>query len=278
MLGLLDLGPEALDRLRRAIDSFRHEHRDAILLPEEITAPRWLVELAAPVPRPRSFRDFYAYESHVAAAYNRRNRPVPSAWYETPVFFFQNAGSIHGPDEEIPFPQGSRQLDLELEIAAVIGKRGRDIQANDAWAHVAGLSILNDWSARDIQAMEMRVGLGPAKGKDFASSLGPALVTLDELEPWFRGDRHWLDASIMVNDDVIAETNTGEHYWSLPQMIAAASRQVELEPGDVIGFGTVGRGCILELGEEVHSWLEPGDEVILSVAGLGQLRNRIRSG
>jgi fumarylacetoacetate (FAA) hydrolase len=275
MLTLLELGPDGISRLRESVDTFRDEHRASIMLPEQVAAPRWLVELDAPLPRPRTFRDFYAYEAHVAAGYRRRNRPVPPAWYEMPVFFYQHAGTIFGPDAIIPYPAGSGQLDFELEIAAVIGARGRDIEVGTAWDHVAGLTILNDWSARDIQAQEMSVGLGPVKGKDFASSLGPAIVTLDELEPWFRDDRHSLAASVMINDELIATTNAGEHFWSLPQMIANASRQVDLEPGDLIGLGTMERGCLLELGEHVHPWLTEGDEVVLEVEGLGRLRNRI---
>lgn len=275
MLRLLDLGSEGLDRLRVAVGRFRETHRNAIMLPEEVAAPRWLVEIEAPLPRPRSFRDFYAYEAHVAAGYRKRDRPVPAYWYEAPVFFYQYPGTFVGPDAIVPYPADSEQLDFELEVAAVIGLRGRDIAVEHAWRHVAGLTILNDWSARDIQAREMSVGLGPAKGKDFATSIGPSLVTLDELADVLIDDRHRLAATVMVNDEVLAETNAGDLHWSLPQMIAVASRQVELEPGDVIGFGTMARGCLLELGESVHPWLQPGDEVVLTVDRLGRLRNRI---
>lgn len=275
MLGLLELGPDGLARLGESVESFRVEHRSSIMLPEDVAAPRWLVELDAPLPRPRTFRDFYAYEAHVASSYQRRNRPVPPAWYETPVFFYQHPGTMLGPDAVVPYPVGSSNLDFELEIAAVIGLRGRDITAGDAWNHVAGLTILNDWSARDIQAREMSVGLGPSKGKDFATSIGPAIVTLDELEPSFQDGRHAFAASVMINDVIVAETNAGEHHWTLPEMIEVASRQVALEPGDLIGFGTMARGCLLELGEEAHPWLIEGDEVVLSVERLGRLRNRI---
>ena len=134
-----------------------------------------------------------------------------------------------------------------------------------------------DWSARDLQAREMSVGLGPAKGKDFASSIGPAIVTLDELTDVLVNDRHRLAASVMVNDEVIAETDAGDLHWTLPQMIEVASRQVMLEPGDLIGLGTMARGCLLEQGEAVHPWLREGDEVVLSVERLGRLRNRIGS-
>ncbi len=275
MLALLDLGPAGMSRLQSAVDRFREVHRDASLLPEAISAPRWLIELAAPLPRPRSFRDFYAYHPHVEKAYSRRGRPVPAAWSEIPVFFYQNPASVFGPDALVPFPLGSSQLDFELEIAAVIGKEGRNIPEADAWQHVAGLTILNDWSARDLQQREMSVGLGPAKAKDFATTIGPVLVTLDELQSFLRDDRHHLAATVMVNDELVAETSAGANHWTVPQMIAYASRQTRLEPGDLIGLGTMARGCLLELGETVHRWLEPGDEVTLAVEGIGRLRSLI---
>jgi fumarylacetoacetate (FAA) hydrolase len=275
MLALLDLGPNGMARLQAAVDRFRDVHRDASLLPEAVSAPRWLIELAAPLPRPRTFRDFYAYRSHVEQAYAKRGRSIPAAWTELPVFFYQHPGSLFGPDACVPYPLESSQLDFELEIAAVIGAPGRNIDERDAWAHVAGLTILSDWSARDLQQREMSVGLGPAKSKDFATSIGPVLVTLDELQPFMRDDRHHLAATVMINDDLVAETNAGENFWTLPQMIAYASRQTLLEPGDLIGLGTMARGCLLELGEAVHRWLEPGDEVTLAVEGIGRLRSLI---
>jgi fumarylacetoacetate (FAA) hydrolase len=276
MLDLLNLGPTALDHLSQELARFNRRYETEPILPESMTAPVWLSEIAAPLPRPRSFRDFYAYEQHVAAGYAKRNRPIPPAWYELPVFFYQNPINVFGPDATIPYPAMSTQLDLELEIAAVIGKGGRDISASDGWGHVAGLTILNDWSARDLQQREMSVGLGPARSKDFATSIGPTIVTLDQLQPWFRDDRHHLTASISINDEEIATTNTGDNRWTIPQMIEFASAGVELEPGDVIGLGTVPRGCLLELGETVHSWLKPGDEVVLEVEQLGRLRNMVR--
>jgi fumarylacetoacetate (FAA) hydrolase len=275
MLGLLDLGPAVLDRLEQAVASFNQQHENAPVLPESMTAPVWLSEIGAPLPRPRSFRDFYAYEQHVADAYAKRNRPVPPAWYELPVFFYQNPINMFGPDAAIPFPAMSAQLDFELEIAAVIGKAGRDIPEAAAWSHVAGLTILNDWSARDLQRREMSVGLGPAKAKDFATSVGPSIVTLNELAPWLRNDRHQLRATITINDDEIAVTNAGDNHWTIPEMLAFASRGVELQPGDLIALGTMARGCLLELGEATHPWLQPGDEVVLDVDGLGRLRNMI---
>lgn len=275
MLDLLDLGQRGLDQLRDAIDRYHQNYTDTALLPEQVTAPAWLAKFAAPLPHPRSIRDFYAYEAHVAAGYARRNRPVPEAWYQFPVFFYQHAGSVYGPDAVIPYPAGSEQLDFELEIAAVIGTAGRDILEADAWKHVAGLTIFNDWSARDLQQREMSVGLGPAKSKDFANSIGPSIVTLDELDLALHNDRHQLEAIVRIDDEEIARTNAGDLHWTILQIIAHASRQVTLQPGDLIGLGTMARGCLLELGEESHPWLQPGDEVELEVTGIGKLRNRI---
>ena len=275
MLGLLELGQRGLDRLRDAIDRYHQNYNDTALLPEQVTAPAWLVEFAAPLPKPRSIRDFYAYEAHVAAGYARRNRPVPEAWYTLPVFYYQHTGSVFGPDAVIPYPYGSEQLDFELEIAAVIGTAGRDIAEADAWNHVAGLTIFNDWSARDLQQREMSVGLGPAKAKDFANSIGPAIVTLDELASSLSNDRHQLEAIVRIDDEEIARTNAGDLHWTIPQIVAHASQQVTLQPGDLIGLGTMAKGCLLELGAETHPWLQPGDEVELEVTGIGKLRNRI---
>jgi 2-keto-4-pentenoate hydratase/2-oxohepta-3-ene-1,7-dioic acid hydratase in catechol pathway len=275
MLGLLDLGQRGLDRLQSEFDQFHQNYSDNALLPEQITAPSWLAEFAAPLPYPRSIRDFYAYEAHVQAGYERRGRPIPEVWYQLPVFFYQHAGSVFGSDALIPYPQGSEQLDFELELAVVIGTAGRDINESSAWSHVAGLTIFNDWSARDLQQREMSVGLGPAKAKDFANSIGPSIVTLDELAPYLENDRHQLHANVRIDGEEIARTNAGDLFWSVPQIIAHASRQVTLRPGDLLGLGTMAKGCLLELGEEAHAWLQPGDEVELEIEGIGKLRNRI---
>src|SRR6478609_1069512 len=198
MLGLLDLGQRGLDRLQSEFDRFHQNYSDNALLPEQITAPSWLAEFAAPLPYPRSIRDFYAYEAHVQAGYERRGRSIPEVWYQLPVFFYQHAGSVFGSDALIPYPQDSEQLDFELELAVVIGTAGRDINESSAWSHVAGLTIFNDWSARDLQQREMSVGLGPAKAKDFANSIGPSIVTLDELAPYLENDRHQLHATVRI--------------------------------------------------------------------------------
>jgi fumarylacetoacetate (FAA) hydrolase len=216
------------------------------------------VRLLAPIPRPPSVRDAYAFEQHVANAARVTGRPgVPDEWYELPVFYFSNPSAIYGPDDVIPYPRGSQQLDYELEVAAVIGADGE----------LGGFTIMNDWSARDLQRKEMRVGLGPAKGKDFATSLGPVVVTPDEL-----GDLK-LEMVARVNGEERSRGNLGDMYHSWEAILERASENTQLVAGDVIGSGTVGSGCILEHGDE--RWLEPGDEVELEVEGIGVLRNRI---
>lgn len=274
MLAVLDGGPLLLTRLERQMRALAAEP-GMNLTRRDLVLPIWEVELLAPLPRPRSLRDFYAFEQHVATAFAKRNRPVPPAWYEIPVFYYSHPGSIIGPEAEVPYPQGSHELDFELELACVIGRAGRDISAADASGYIAGYTILNDWSARDIQRQEMSVGLGPAKGKDFASSLGPAIVTPDALADRLREDRLDLTMIVRINGEEISRGNAKTISWTFPQMIERASRDVELLPGDVIGSGTVGGGCLLELGTEVHPWLQPGDEVELEIERLGRLRNRI---
>src|SRR6059058_2652961 len=213
------------------------------------------VRLLAPVPRPPSVRDAYAFEEHVRNAARVTGRPgVPDEWYELPVFYFSNPAAIYGPDDEIPFPEGSDELDYELEVAAIIGVDGA----------IGGFTIMNDWSARDLQRREMKVGLGPAKGKDFATSLGPALVTADDL-----GDT----MLARVNGEERSRGRLSDMHFSWGELVAQAARNTVLRPGDVLGSGTVGTGCILEHGD--GRWLRSGDVLELEVEGIGTLRNTV---
>jgi fumarylacetoacetate (FAA) hydrolase len=198
-------------------------------------------------------------------------------WYNIPVFYFSNPASIIGHDDDVFAPSGCQQLDYELEIACVIGRAGRDLPADDrAMQHVAGFTIMNDWSARDLQRAEMSVGLGPSKGKDFATSLGPTVVTMDELQDRYENGRLRLEMTASVNGKIRSRGDSGSMYWTWPQLLAHASRDAWLRPGDVLGSGTVGTGCILELTPEVAGgWLKPGDVVELNVERLGALRNRV---
>src|SRR5712691_5372251 len=216
------------------------------------------VRLLAPIRRPPSIRDFYAFEEHVKNAARVTGRSgVPDEWYELPAFYFSNPAAIYGPDDEIPYPEGSEALDYELEVAAVIGAGGE----------IAGFTVLNDWSARDLQRREMKIGLGPAKGKDFATSLGPVVVTPDEL-----GDLR-LEMITRVNGEERSRGNMGDMHHSWDAIVAHAARNTRLRAGDVLGSGTVGTGCILEHGD--GRWLKRGDVVELEIEGIGVLRNRV---
>lgn len=215
------------------------------------------VTLLAPVPAPPSIRDFFAFEQHVATARANRGSQVPKEWYEFPVFYFTNPAAVYGPDDDIPYPAGTSELDYELEVAAVIGKD----------QEIAGFTVMNDWSARDIQRREMRVGLGPAKAKDFATTFGPVLVTPDE----FDGTRAVMTAK--VNGEERSRGNLADIHYSWRQILDQASRNTRLLPGDVIGSGTVGTGSILEHND--GRWLTRGDVVQLEIEGIGVLSNRI---
>jgi len=214
---------------------------------------------AYPDGRPPSIRDFMAFEEHVRNARALRGQEVPPAWYEIPVFYFTNPGAVYGAGEDIPMPADTQMLDYELELACVIGADGRP----------EGFTIMNDFSARDLQFREMPVGLGPAKGKDFATALGPVLVSPDELPADLD-----MRAIARVNGEVRTDSRTGDIYHSWDRLIEAAARNTPgLIAGEVIGSGTVGRGCILEHGD--GRWLARGDEIELEIEGIGVLRNRI---
>jgi len=247
-------------------------HQLAIDKPWEIASLE-SARLLSPVPVPPSVRDFMSFENHVVTSMAALGANVDPVWYEQPVFYFTNPAAIVGPRDPIPVSPGSLEFDFELEVAAVIGTSGSDIDPADADNHIAGYTILCDWSARDLQEREMRIGLGPAKGKDTATSLGPTLVSPDELEPFATAKGFDLAMTVEVNGRRYSEGNWSSIYWTFPQMIAYASRGTTLRPGDVIGSGTVGTGCILELsrvhGTDAFPWLKPGDVVRIEVEQLG---------
>ncbi len=249
--------------------------RDATLARQLTIVPDFVL-LLAPLPRPRSVRDFYAFEQHVRTARAQRGQEVAPEWYQLPVFYFSNHNAVIGPEQAVQRPQGSDELDYELEVACVIGRPGRDISPDEAERYIAGYTVMNDWSARDLQRVEMRVGLGPAKGKDFATSLGPALVTPDELAAHRLGTSGYdLAMSARVNGEVLSRGNLRDIYYNFAQLVAQASRDAWLYPGDVIGSGTVGSGCLLELTAGKGPYLHSGDAVELEVEGLGVLRNTV---
>ena len=238
------------------------EHPDAVV-------PLAEAHLLPPIPDPPSVRDFYAFEQHVRTARERRGLEMEPDWYELPVFYFSNPASIIGDRADVRMPEGTVELDFELEVAAVVGGSNS----------IAGYMVMNDWSARDIQRREMKLNLGPAKGKDFATTLGPFLVTPDELEDVASRKAYELTMTASVNGREYSRASLADIHWSFDEMIAYASRGTTLRPGDIIGSGTCGTGCILELslvhGGDQYPWLRRGDEVSLTVDRLGTITNRI---
>jgi fumarylacetoacetate (FAA) hydrolase len=227
----------------------------------------------APVPEPPSVRDFYSFERHVAAGARLRGKEIAPHWYEAPAFYFSNPAAILGPGEPLRRPAATEGLDFELEIAAVVGTSpGGD-------GEIAGFTLMNDWSARDVQAAEVTVGLGPHKAKDFGTSLGPYLVTPDELpyEDGVLGIR----ARVEVNGEQVTASDASEQHFSWPEIVAHATRDTRLRAGDVLGSGTLAGGCLLELGPLTAEgrpegrWIEPGDVVALEADGLGRLETPI---
>ena len=229
-----------------------------------------------PILRPPSLRDFYAFERHVKTMWERRGGTVPEAWYQLPIFYFGNVSEIRGPGDAVWCPAASSELDYELEVAALIDTPAHDLSAERGEEAIGGYMIFNDWSARDLQREETTVRLGPAKGKDFASSIGPWLVTPDELSDARKGNGYELAMSATVNGQELSRGTWADIQFSFGQMVARASADVRLRPGDLLGSGTVGTGCLLEIKDErLGRWLEPGDEVTLVVDRLGQLTSPI---
>lgn len=243
---------------------------------EEVDASE--VRILSPLEKPPTFRDFYAFEQHVRAGRAWRGLEMDPTWYEIPVFYFSNPYAFRA-DGDVPMTPGATKFDFELEVAAVVGKAGSNLSVEVAEDHIIGYCVLNDWSGRDVQHREMTLSMGPVKGKDTATSLGPYLVTKDELAPYATATGFDRSMTLTVNGRPYAHANWADVHWSFPQMIAYASRGTDVRPGDVIGSGTCGTGCILELsrthGDEDYPWLKEGDEVVSTIEGLGSLRNTI---
>ena len=267
MLEFLEGGSSTLAAARRAKDY-------VTALPSSFNGPSGEtliysladVQLAAPLPDPASLRDFIAFEDHIAATSKKRGQPIPPEWYKAPVYYKGNHRTIIGPDEPLPWPLDTAKLDYELELACVIGRQGRDIPERHAEDYIAGYTIMNDFSARDIQFQEMACRLGPAKGKDFATAMGPCLITPDEI-----ADLGALAMIARVNGEEWSRGRFGAIHWSFPQMIAHVSRGETIYPGDVFGSGTVGGGC----GLEMDRYLKPGDVVELEIQPIGVLRTHL---
>lgn len=270
MLSFLEGGKASMELAREALDTYAPlKHQD----PTGPNGERLIhslpdVKLLAPLTRANLIRDFLAFEAHTRKGYERRGQEFPQLWYQIPVYYKGNPRSIVGPDETVEWPPYTRKFDYELEIACVIGKEGRDIPEDRAHEFIAGYTIFNDFSARDVQMEEVQLRLGPAKGKDFATGMGPYLVTPDEIP-----DPRNLRMIARVNGEVWSDGNSGTSHWTFPQMIAYASRSETLYPGDVFGSGTVGGGC----GYELDRWVQPGDLIELEISHLGVLRHRVGS-
>lgn len=255
------------------LESIDIEELKAKKLSSELNEVRWL----PPVTHPQSFRDFYAFEQHVKAARKLRGLEMHPDWFRLPIFYFSNPNALYGHKENIPYPDNTNELDFELEFAIIIANGGRNIKKEEADTYIAGYTICNDWSARDLQREEMQLSLGPAKGKDFATSFGPYMVTPDELKNDLDeyGKLH-LRMTCHVNDELISDGNTNDLFHPFTTMIERASMNTNLVAGDYLGSGTVGTGCILELRpENVGGWLKKGDVIRLKVDKLGELENTI---
>ncbi|MFF9809799.1 fumarylacetoacetate hydrolase family protein [Streptomyces coeruleorubidus] len=243
------------------------------------------VRLLPPL-QPPTVRDFVTFEEHVEGV--RRSvdgaAGVPERWYAAPTFYFTNPYAVYGPHDDIPVPPGSSLLDFELEVAAVIGKEGRDLTPEQARDHIVGYTVFNDWTARDLQSAEMKVGLGPCKGKDTATTLGPYLVTADELERYRDADGFLrLALTAEVNGEVVGRDLLSNMSWTFEELVAYASRGTVVRPGDVLGSGTCGNGgCLAELwgvrGKQDPPPLKPGDTVTLTVEGIGSVANTVVPG
>ena len=282
IITFLAMGEEALKFAKEVHDWCSKKTLEEINTPSQIAHKKENVELFAPVPRPTSMRDGYAFRQHVEAA--RRNRGVEMiAEFDLfPVFYFTNHQAVIGPGPMEVMPEHLKKLDFELEAAIVIGKEGRNIKAEDADDYIFGYTIMNDWSARYLQMEEMKLSLGPAKGKDFATAIGPWLVTKDELEsrriPGPKGERYDLEMTCRIGNEEVSRGNLKDMTWTFAQLIERASYGVTLYPGDVIGSGTVGTGCLLELnGSKVfdNRWIGIGDVVTCSIEHLGELTNEV---
>ena len=263
-----------IEALRDVLDAFepRADGDDAAVLAAVD------LDFGPPVLHPPSIRDFYAFEGHVRTMWERRGGEVPETWYRLPVFYFSNVSEVRGPGEAVWCPAASRELDYELEVAAVVDTPAVDLTPERAEDAIGGFTIFNDWSARDLQREETAVRLGPAKGKDFASSFGPWLVTPDELADVRTGTGFDLAMTAEVNGEETSRGRWSDAQFSFGAMLARASADARLRPGDVIGSGTVGTGCLLEIRDStIGRYLEPGDEVALRIQRLGALRSPIVS-
>jgi 2-keto-4-pentenoate hydratase/2-oxohepta-3-ene-1,7-dioic acid hydratase in catechol pathway/glyoxylase-like metal-dependent hydrolase (beta-lactamase superfamily II) len=279
----LPAGTRLIDLVARGPDGLRAAADEALRHPSEVVRVDE-VRLRAPIPTPPSIRDSLCFLDHMRNCQQAMGggRVLKDTWYRIPAFYFACPSTVLGPYDDAPMAPGSAWQDFELEIAAVIGVGGKDLSVEQAEAAIIGYTIFNDWSARDLQNMESQLGIGQAKGKDSGITLGPYLVTPDELAPYRRGGRLGLAVTALVNDHEIGSGTTGDMDWSFAEVISYASRGVTLNPGDVIGSGTVPTCTLIEhldltAPDAFRGWLHDGDTVTLRVEGLGQTRQTVRA-
>jgi 2-keto-4-pentenoate hydratase/2-oxohepta-3-ene-1,7-dioic acid hydratase in catechol pathway len=235
-------------------------------------------ECLPPLPNPRSFRDFMGFEEHFVTVKKKAGRKIVDEYYQMPVFYFSNHQALRGSGEPVAAQPDTEQWDFEFEIGFIIGKQGINIPSSRAMEYIFGYTILNDWSARDIQVKEQKVGLGPAKGKDYATSIGPVIVTRDELDACLLKDdpsRYDLATKLTLNGRVLRENNIKSILYPFSSMIERASKNVSLFPGELFGSGTLGGGTILEYPNEEVPFLKSGDTILMEVQGIGVLRNSV---
>jgi 2-keto-4-pentenoate hydratase/2-oxohepta-3-ene-1,7-dioic acid hydratase in catechol pathway len=266
MREFLQAGSRAMDAARESLAWFALNPGHTGPTGETLHYPSGDIALLTPLPNPASLRDFFAFEDHVKMGFARRQEPMPQEWYEMPVYYKSGHHNIIGTGADVLWPSFTKRFDYELELAVIVGKKGSNISVEEAPAHIAGYTIMNDFSARDIQRKEMKVRLGPAKGKDWCTAIGPWLVTPDEL-----GDPYNLRMTARINGELWSDSNSQTIHWTFAQMIEFLTRDDTVYPGDILGSGTVGTGCGLEL----DRWVQRGDVIELEIEKLGILRNRV---
>ena len=286
MLSLLNGGEASMDAMRKAELEINEGKTNLEGLPYSDSI------LQAPITNPTSCRDGYAFRQHVAAARRNRNVPMIAEFDEYPIFYFTNHNAIQGPGDILCMPDHFQKLDFELEVAVVLGKKGRNIKAENADEYIAGYTIMNDMSARTLQMEEMLLNLGPAKGKDFSTVIGPYMITPDELQSYLipaknnhTGNNHNLAMKCWVNGIEVSSGSVGDMDWTFAEIIERCAYGVDIWPGDVIGSGTVGTGCFLELNGTgllndksfQPQWLKANDVVEMEITGLGKLTNTIKA-
>jgi 2-keto-4-pentenoate hydratase/2-oxohepta-3-ene-1,7-dioic acid hydratase in catechol pathway len=278
----LEVGAQLIDLLGDDGSRLRDAGDRALRAPDSVIALRD-AKLRAPIPSPPSIRDFFAFEQHAVSGLKALGLEINPGWYEIPVFYFTSPGCVHGTGETVTFAGNAVELDFELEMAAIVGRAGKNLDPEEAKSHIAGYCVFNDWSARDLQHLEMAITpIGPSKGKDFGNGLGPFLVTPDEIESKRTGVTFDLAMVASVNGEEYGRGSLADVYWGFNEMISYASREAVVRPGDIIGSGTCARGCLMELrgpdGDDKYPWLKAGDEVSLEIEGIGTLRNTIAQG